>query len=447
MHIYVVIPAYNEEERIRAVIRDVRKKGLPIIVVDDGSNDKTFQILSKLKVKSEKLKVLRHKVNLGKGAAMKTGAEAAFLAGADAVIFMDSDGQHKAEDLHYFIDALEKEYGTRVVVMEETVAAFDRIMKSVTLKLHKPVKKKPTKRKKSRTLVAQLSDTHYGCRVAKQEVGGLNEWNWVIAARRTAFFMEQIASYKPQYRKQTDLILCLNGDILAGLIHNPEWFAEPLATQFAGALHILGQAISYLANQFQSVKIYCTPGNHGRAMHKFDKGRVSTHKWDGYETLVYRALKNHMEEKYKNVEFFLPETPYATFEVHGHLILQTHGDSFFNVGDPGKNINVKGINEQIHKLNASKIGGRKRVEAVLVGHVHTPTMQLTDSGCTLFINGCLIGTDPFAQSIGIMSSHPAQWLFEATPEHAIGDQRLIKVKQGDTMEHLDKIIEPWKGKF
>jgi len=104
MKIFIVIPAHQEEERIENVIKDVIKTKFPIIVVDDGSKDDTFRVANKYKVTT-----LRHKVNLGKGAAMKTGAEAAFQMGADAVVFMDSDGQHKAKDLPHFIEALEKD--------------------------------------------------------------------------------------------------------------------------------------------------------------------------------------------------------------------------------------------------------------------------------------------------------------------------------------------------
>lgn len=101
MNIAIVIPAFNESQRIHQVINSVKKYGFSIIVVDDGSQDQTYETLKKLKVTT-----LRHKVNLGKGAALKTGCEAAFLMGAEAVIMMDSDGQHKAEDLPKFIEAL-----------------------------------------------------------------------------------------------------------------------------------------------------------------------------------------------------------------------------------------------------------------------------------------------------------------------------------------------------
>lgn len=101
MIIYVVIPAFNEEKRIGRVLSDVKKTELPAVVVDDGSNDKTYKIAKKYKIT-----VLRHKINLGKGAAMKTGALAAFSMGAEAVIFMDSDGQHNVDELPRFIEAL-----------------------------------------------------------------------------------------------------------------------------------------------------------------------------------------------------------------------------------------------------------------------------------------------------------------------------------------------------
>jgi glycosyltransferase involved in cell wall biosynthesis len=105
MKIFVIVPALNEEERIGPVLSGINKTKLPVIVVDDGSTDKTSDVSRKYGAL-----VLRHSINLGKGAAMKTGAEAAFEKGADAVIFMDSDGQHKAEDLPKFVEKLNEGY-------------------------------------------------------------------------------------------------------------------------------------------------------------------------------------------------------------------------------------------------------------------------------------------------------------------------------------------------
>jgi glycosyltransferase involved in cell wall biosynthesis len=103
MKIFVVVPLFNEKKHISSVLKDIGAYKLPIVVVDDGSTDK-----SELEIRNQKnVTILTHKINLGKGAAMKTGSDFAFNKGADGVIFMDSDGQHTASDLPRFIEALE----------------------------------------------------------------------------------------------------------------------------------------------------------------------------------------------------------------------------------------------------------------------------------------------------------------------------------------------------
>lgn len=101
MNYFVIIPAYNEEPRIGEVIRGVKKFTKNIIVVDDGSVDKTSEV-----AKREGVKVFRHKINLGKGAAMKTGVETAFSLGAETVILIDGDGQHNPKHISEFLEKL-----------------------------------------------------------------------------------------------------------------------------------------------------------------------------------------------------------------------------------------------------------------------------------------------------------------------------------------------------
>lgn len=102
MKTYIVIPAFNESKRIEKVLEDINVTGIPVVVVDDGSKDSTYEI-----AKKHNVKILRHKINLGKGAALKTGCEAAISMGAEAIIMMDSDGQHKAEDLPKFVEKIQ----------------------------------------------------------------------------------------------------------------------------------------------------------------------------------------------------------------------------------------------------------------------------------------------------------------------------------------------------
>ncbi|MCS6956314.1 MAG: glycosyltransferase, partial [Patescibacteria group bacterium] len=73
--IFIIIPAYNEAKVIASVIASIKKEGWKnIIVVDDGSEDETYN-----EAKKEKVIVLKHILNRGKGAAVKTGVEYAKL--------------------------------------------------------------------------------------------------------------------------------------------------------------------------------------------------------------------------------------------------------------------------------------------------------------------------------------------------------------------------------
>lgn len=101
---FIVISAFNEEDHIRNVLINIRKHSdLNIVVVDDGSKDDTFENARGI----QGVVVVRHKVNLGKGAAMKTGSEYAFMHGAKAVIYMDADDQHSPKDISKFVKAID----------------------------------------------------------------------------------------------------------------------------------------------------------------------------------------------------------------------------------------------------------------------------------------------------------------------------------------------------
>jgi len=94
--IVVLVPAYNEQAVIADVLHDIKQAGYPdIIVVDDGSSDQTYQRAQQV----AGVITLRHFINRGKGAAMKTGIEATKILEADIVVTMDGDGQHDPKDI------------------------------------------------------------------------------------------------------------------------------------------------------------------------------------------------------------------------------------------------------------------------------------------------------------------------------------------------------------
>ena len=94
--IHVVIPAYMEENNIVHVVEELKRlnMGLKIWVVDDGSRDKTAK-----KARMTGAEVLRHSLNLGQWAALRTGFIIAIMEGAEILVSIDADGQHDPRDL------------------------------------------------------------------------------------------------------------------------------------------------------------------------------------------------------------------------------------------------------------------------------------------------------------------------------------------------------------
>lgn len=100
MKIAAIIPALNAERTIAAVVVESRRHLEPVLVIDDGSSDATGEV-----ARAVGATVIRHDVNRGKGAALKTGFAWALERGFDAVITLDADGQHLASEIPAFVEA------------------------------------------------------------------------------------------------------------------------------------------------------------------------------------------------------------------------------------------------------------------------------------------------------------------------------------------------------
>lgn len=110
MKIFVVVPVFNEENRAVDTIKKILKvdRKVIVIVVDDGSSDDSLKILEKNFKNNKRIILASHLINLGKGAAMKTGAKIAWKLGGQAVVFIDADGQHNPKYLPKFIKKLDE---------------------------------------------------------------------------------------------------------------------------------------------------------------------------------------------------------------------------------------------------------------------------------------------------------------------------------------------------
>lgn len=328
----------------------------------------------------------------------------------------------------------EADYLTRRIA-ESVVTAFERC--PVILKDRHERKPKPGP-VRDRELVALISDTHYGLLVDPQEVLG-NAYNWTVAARRTAMLVGQLADWKPEHRERTTLRLCLAGDLIAGAIHVvSDGDTTLIAEQIHGATTILIQAIDYLLEHYEQIHVVCVSGNHDRHPHR-GKRRAASAKWDSFATAIHNGIRFAFRHCLR-LTVTVPKTPYATFTLpSGDMAYLNHGDTGVKSGNVGRRIDVQAIAQQLYQVDSAGLFDRN-IGVALLGHVHTALSTILPTGAALIVNGCMPGTDAYANSINIHASNPSQVVFESVPQHAVGDTRIVQLKSADDDEGLDGII-------
>lgn len=137
--LFIVIPAYNEEDNIEDVVKEwhevVEKIGeeSKLVVIDDGSKDNTYKKLLELKSKFENLEPIT-KPNAGHGATVLYGYRYALENGADYIFQTDSDGQTLPSEFWYFWEN-RNEHSAIIGHRNHREDGFSRVIVTKTLKL------------------------------------------------------------------------------------------------------------------------------------------------------------------------------------------------------------------------------------------------------------------------------------------------------------------------
>jgi hypothetical protein len=259
-----------------------------------------------------------------------------------------------------------------------------------------------------------LSDWHYGERVEKDAVNGLNEYNLAIADRRaTRIFDATLKMLNPTPGKYDALMVPMLGDMLSGIIHE-ELVATndgPIIDCILSLVAKLETGLVEFAQHFPLVQVVATYGNHGRM------DRRKTHKAQSslnYETLVYRMLEKQLKTRLGeqcNVQFKIATASDVTARVYDKLYLFTHGDQFDS--NPGT---------AFERARAGDAAKRKRAhdakqpvhDFLVCGHYH----QYAASG-NIIMNGSMIGYNEFAYHSNLSIERPQQALFVQHPKYGI----------------------------
>lgn len=150
--VFIVVPAFNESRTIGVVIRELRAVYLDVVVVDDGSTDKTTEI-----AREAGARVLRHCLNRGQGAALQTGIRHCLELGAHFVVTFDADGQHSVDDIEQLLEPLfsgqaKIALGSRFLGSAKGMPAFRRLLLKAAVLFTRL------------TARIQVTDTHNGLR-------------------------------------------------------------------------------------------------------------------------------------------------------------------------------------------------------------------------------------------------------------------------------------------
>lgn len=186
MKIIAVIPAYNEEKNIGRAVEEVRQYVDEVIVIDDGSCDKT-----PFYAKEAGALVYSHFLNRGQGAALETGKRIALSRGADVIVTYDADGQFEAKEINEMIRP--------ILDGEADVVLGARFLKS-KVPLSKKIFLKGAIILTRLTSGLNLSDTHNGFRALSREAAQKIEIQYDRMAHASEI-LDKISKYKLRYKE------------------------------------------------------------------------------------------------------------------------------------------------------------------------------------------------------------------------------------------------------
>ena len=296
-------------------------------------------------------------------------------------------------------------------------------------------KKPPTKAAK-RSVCLLLSDLHLGADLGQSD--NPMPFRKVEEARRLEYILRQAIDYKPQYRKDSELVLMLNGDMIEGLLLHDFRDGAPLTEQKVIFLKYFERFVGECAAAFPRVRVFCQPGNHGRDKVRHP-GRATSSKWDGVEWGLYYALSRACSGL-KNVEWDLPHRAVSSIDLHGLWLLLSHGDTEIKLGDPDSK--ARDNLAILDKINATRLYGREYAAAAF-GHYHKG--RYIPYHPRVIFNAALIPPNGHARTMGYIGEACGQFLWEAVAGFPIGDVRFVEVGASqDNDECLGSIIEPFR---
>jgi hypothetical protein len=264
------------------------------------------------------------------------------------------------------------------------------------------------------------SDWHLGEVVQRHEVNGVNEFNLDIADARIRRLVNCTIDLcfshmtNPEY---PGIVVALLGDILSGELHpeHAETNELDISPQILWSRDRIIWALQTMADVFKKVFVPVAPGNHGRDP-RDRRPRTKRYVYRNFDWLLACLVEQHFKDVGDDrIQFFIPPTGEARFDVYGHRYMGIHGDDMGVKGGDGIIGAIGPIMRGEIKMRHSQAQIDRDYDTLIMGHWHQ-TLNLPRA----IVNNSLKGYDEFARRVlRAPAMPPSQSLWFNHPKHGI----------------------------
>jgi len=301
-------------------------------------------------------------------------------------------------------------------------------------------------------VVAPLTDTHIGEFIDINQMAGLNAYDFDIFNNRLYGWATQLLTLVELRRNAVpipELVVPLLGDMVSGDIH--EELSQSNLTncmmQMIRGANLIAQALMFIAPHFESIRVPCVVGNHGRMTRK----PPMKDKYMDWDYLMYQWIAA-LCQKQSNIEFHIPKSFLTVFSVCNRNILAMHGDAVSGAGSLASITKVitnlrsvlhfkKGLENELGEVPDNIPA---HFDSVMIGHFHRVDELDIGTG-SAHICGCMKGADEFAMTRLQAVTKPQQIVTYWHPKYGYIGKEIIYLNRYDKTKSKfkDEIPEIW----
>jgi len=301
-------------------------------------------------------------------------------------------------------------------------------------------------------VVAPLSDTHIGEFIDLKQMAGLNSYDFDIFNNRLYGWATQLVTLIELRRSAVpipELVIPMLGDMISGDIH--EELSNTNLTncmmQMIRGANLIAQALMFIAPHFETIRVPCVVGNHGRMTRK----PPMKDKYMDWDYLMYQWIAA-LVQKQPNIEFHIPKSYLTVFPVCNRNILAMHGDAVSGAGSLASITKVltnlrsvlhfkKGLENETGEVPETIPA---HFDSVMIGHFHRVDELDIGTG-SAHICGCMKGADEFAMTRLQAVTKPQQIVTYWHPKYGYIGKEIIYLNKYDNIKSKfkDEIPEIW----